>query len=137
MLEEQQNEISSRRRSQVGTGSRAEKIRTYNYKVRGVGRGRGVGPFGNSNCVRSNGTLCPCVGSSHSHLGCLLGLHAHAASVSLIPTKGTAGHLRRIPGRAWDWVSARGSTDAQGPLPAVVVGTAFLRCCWGTGQPRV
>ncbi|CAI7791474.1 unnamed protein product [Closterium sp. NIES-53] len=32
MLQEQQDEVSSRRRSQVGTGSRSEKIRTYNYK---------------------------------------------------------------------------------------------------------
>lgn len=32
MLAEQQSEISSRRRKQVGTGARAEKIRTYNYK---------------------------------------------------------------------------------------------------------
>lgn len=31
-LREQQEEVSSRRRSQVGTGSRSEKIRTYNYK---------------------------------------------------------------------------------------------------------
>lgn len=31
-LKEQQDEITSRRRSQVGTGSRSEKIRTYNYK---------------------------------------------------------------------------------------------------------
>ncbi len=31
-LREQQDEISSMRRSQVGTGSRSEKIRTYNYK---------------------------------------------------------------------------------------------------------
>nr|B8HXV0.1 RecName: Full=Peptide chain release factor 1; Short=RF-1 [Cyanothece sp. PCC 7425] len=31
-LQEQQSEITSRRRSQVGTGSRSEKIRTYNYK---------------------------------------------------------------------------------------------------------
>ncbi|MGD1905060.1 MAG: peptide chain release factor 1 [Leptolyngbyaceae cyanobacterium] len=32
MLREQQEEITSMRRSQVGTGSRSEKIRTYNYK---------------------------------------------------------------------------------------------------------
>jgi peptide chain release factor 1 len=31
-LQEQQAEVTSRRRSQVGTGSRSEKIRTYNYK---------------------------------------------------------------------------------------------------------
>ncbi len=31
-LQEQQAEVSSRRRSQVGTGARSEKIRTYNYK---------------------------------------------------------------------------------------------------------
>ncbi len=31
-LQEQQAEVSSMRRSQVGTGSRSEKIRTYNYK---------------------------------------------------------------------------------------------------------
>lgn len=31
-LREQQDEITSARRSQVGTGSRSEKIRTYNYK---------------------------------------------------------------------------------------------------------
>ena len=32
-LAEQQEEIYSRRKSQVGTGSRSEKIKTYNYKV--------------------------------------------------------------------------------------------------------
>mmetsp|Transcript_84076 Transcript_84076/g.154344 ORF Transcript_84076/g.154344 Transcript_84076/m.154344 type:complete len:199 (+) Transcript_84076:1-597(+) len=31
-LEEQQKEIYSKRKMQVGTGSRSEKIRTYNYK---------------------------------------------------------------------------------------------------------
>lgn len=31
-MQEQQDAVSSRRRSQVGTGSRSEKIRTYNYK---------------------------------------------------------------------------------------------------------
>jgi len=31
-MEEQQDEISSRRKLQVGSGSRSEKIRTYNYK---------------------------------------------------------------------------------------------------------
>jgi peptide chain release factor 1 len=31
-LREQQAEITTMRRSQVGTGSRSEKIRTYNYK---------------------------------------------------------------------------------------------------------
>ena len=31
-LQEQQQEVSSMRRSQVGTGARSEKIRTYNYK---------------------------------------------------------------------------------------------------------
>ena len=32
MIEEQQAEIASRRKMQVGSGSRSEKIRTYNYK---------------------------------------------------------------------------------------------------------
>ena len=31
-LEEQQNEIAGRRKAQVGSGARSEKIRTYNYK---------------------------------------------------------------------------------------------------------
>lgn len=31
-LEKQRSEISARRKSQVGTGSRSEKIKTYNYK---------------------------------------------------------------------------------------------------------
>ncbi|MEK0196086.1 peptide chain release factor-like protein, partial [Microcoleus anatoxicus] len=31
-LREQQDEVKSRRLAQVGTGSRSEKIRTYNYK---------------------------------------------------------------------------------------------------------
>jgi peptide chain release factor 1 len=31
-LHEQQEAVTSMRRSQVGTGSRSEKIRTYNYK---------------------------------------------------------------------------------------------------------
>lgn len=31
-LREQQEAVTSMRRSQVGTGSRSEKIRTYNYK---------------------------------------------------------------------------------------------------------
>lgn len=31
-LQEQQDAVTSMRRSQVGTGSRSEKIRTYNYK---------------------------------------------------------------------------------------------------------
>jgi peptide chain release factor 1 len=31
-LREQQEAVTSARRSQVGTGSRSEKIRTYNYK---------------------------------------------------------------------------------------------------------
>ena len=31
-LREQQEEVTSRRKLQVGTGSRSEKIRTYNYK---------------------------------------------------------------------------------------------------------
>ena len=31
-LREQQNAVSSMRKSQVGTGARSEKIRTYNYK---------------------------------------------------------------------------------------------------------
>jgi peptide chain release factor 1 len=31
-LQEQQEAVSSMRRSQVGTGARSEKIRTYNYK---------------------------------------------------------------------------------------------------------
>ena len=31
-IEEQQAEIADRRKMQVGSGSRSEKIRTYNYK---------------------------------------------------------------------------------------------------------
>ena len=31
-LEEQQNEIAGRRKAQVGSGARSEKIRTYNWK---------------------------------------------------------------------------------------------------------
>ena len=31
-LEKQKEEIASRRKSQVGSGSRSEKIKTYNYK---------------------------------------------------------------------------------------------------------
>ena len=35
-LAEQQAELAADRRSQVGTGERAEKIRTYNYRQRRV-----------------------------------------------------------------------------------------------------
>ena len=31
MLEEQESELAAERRSQVGTGDRSERIRTYNY----------------------------------------------------------------------------------------------------------
>ena len=45
-LERQRSEVTAARRSQVGTGSRSEKIKTYNYKdtrMSGARRGGGGG----------------------------------------------------------------------------------------------
>lgn len=46
------SEISARRKSQVGTGSRSEKIKTYNYKdTRMSGEGRGARALSSSSGV--------------------------------------------------------------------------------------
>lgn len=52
-MEEQQAEISSRRKLQVGSGSRSEKIRTYNYKDNRVSDHRQV-PFAHPPCNKLN-----------------------------------------------------------------------------------
>jgi len=58
-MEEQQAEISSRRKLQVGSGSRSEKIRTYNYKDNRVSDHRAKANFDLTNFMA--GSIQPAV----------------------------------------------------------------------------
>ena len=53
-LREQQEAVTSMRRSQVGTGSRSEKIRTYNYKDNRITDHRLSQNFGLTNALEGN-----------------------------------------------------------------------------------
>ena len=53
-LAEQQAEVTSMRRSQVGTGARSEKIRTYNYKDNRITDHRLGQNFSLANCLEGD-----------------------------------------------------------------------------------
>jgi len=73
--EERREKIATTRKMQVGTGSRSEKIRTYNYKD-----------------SRRAGTACVCVTGTACHSLAPLGAHtAHTACTSLPPGAPTTG----------------------------------------------